>query len=418
MEYGCIGKKLPHSFSKIIHEKIDDYSYDLCELTEDELSDFMVKRDFKAINVTIPYKEAVIPYLYEMSDTAKEIGAVNTVVNRGGKLYGYNTDFYGMTALIKKNNIDFCGKKVTVLGTGGTSKTAAAVAKSLGAESVIKVSRKTAEGTVTYDELYDTHTDTDVIINTTPVGMFPDIFASPVNVEKFQSLSGVIDAVYNPLETKLVADAKNRGIPAESGLYMLVGQAIRAYEIFMDKTADENLLNDIFECVESEKQNIVLIGMPGSGKTTIGQAIAKKLGRDFIDTDIEIKKEIKTEISDYFQEFGEGKFRDIETDVIKKVAKLSGVVIATGGGAILRQENIDALKMNGVLYFLDRPLEQIVPTSDRPTASSVEALKKRYNERYGIYSSCADKRIVVTGIFEDAVTQIESEHFHYENSCY
>ena len=418
MEYGCIGKKLPHSFSKIIHEKIGDYSYELVELTEDELPDFMEKRDFKAINVTIPYKEAVIPYLYELSDTAKEIGAVNTVVNRDGKLYGYNTDFYGMTALIKKNNIDFSGKKVAVLGTGGTSKTAAAVAKSLGAQTVIKVSRKTAEGTVTYDELYENHSDTSIIINTTPVGMFPEIFASPINVEKFSSLSGVIDAVYNPLVTKLVADAKNKGIPAESGLYMLVGQAIRAYEIFMDKTADGNLLDNIFECVKSEKQNIVLIGMPGSGKTTIGQAVAKKLGRDFIDTDIEIKNEIKTEISDFFGEYGEEKFRGIETDVIKNIAKLSGVVIATGGGAILRQENIEALKMNGVLCFLDRPLEQIVPTSDRPTASSIDALKKRYNERYGIYSSCADKRIVVTGIVEDAVTQIEREHFHYENSCY
>lgn len=418
MEYGCIGKKLPHSFSKIIHEKIGDYSYELVELTEDELPEFMEKRDFKAINVTIPYKEAVIPYLYELSDTAKEIGAVNTIVNRDGKLYGYNTDFYGMTALIKKNNIDFNCKKVAVLGTGGTSKTAAAVAKSLGAESVIKVSRNSADGTVTYDELYENHADTDIIINTTPVGMFPEILYSPVNVEKFPSLSGVIDAVYNPLETILVADAKSKGIPAESGLYMLVGQAIRAYEIFMDKSADKNLLNNIFESVKSEKQNIVLIGMPGSGKTTIGQAVAQKLGRDFIDTDIEIKKEIKTEISVFFEKHGEGKFRDVETDVIKNIAKLSGVVIATGGGAILRQENIDALKLNGVLYFLDRPLEQIVPTSDRPTASSIEALKKRYNERYGIYSSCADKRIVVTGIVEDAVTQIESEHFHYENSCY
>lgn len=418
MEYGCIGKKLPHSFSKIIHEKIGDYSYELVELTEDELPDFMEKRDFKAINVTIPYKEAVIPYLYELSDTAKEIGAVNTIVNRDGKLYGYNTDFYGMTALIKKNNIDFSGKKVAVLGTGGTSKTATAVAKSLGADTVIKVSRKSAGGTVTYEELYENHADTDIIINTTPVGMFPEIFASPVNVEKFSSLSGVIDAVYNPLETKLVADAKGKCISAESGLYMLVAQAIRAYEIFMNKTVDENLLNNIFKCVKSEKQNIVLIGMPGSGKTTIGQAVAQKLGRDFIDTDIEIKKEIKTEISDFFEKHGEEKFRDIETDVIKNKAKLSGVVIATGGGAILRKENIDALKMNGVLYFLDRPLEQIVPTSDRPTASSIESLKKRYNERYGIYSASADKRIVVTGIVDDAVTQIESEHFHYENSCY
>lgn len=418
MEYGCIGKKLPHSFSKIIHEKIGDYSYKLVELTEEELPKFMKNRDFKAINVTIPYKEAVIPYLYEMSDTAKSIGAVNTVVNRDGRLYGYNTDFYGMTALIKKNGIDFNGKKVAVLGTGGTSKTANAVAKSLGATSVIKVSRNKTDSTVTYDELYSEHTDIDIIINTTPVGMFPQIYASPVDLSKFNSLSGVIDAVYNPLETKLIFDAKKQGIPAESGLYMLVGQAIKAYEIFMNKTAPENLLDNIFNDVKSQKQNIVLIGMPGSGKTTIGQAVAKKLGRDFVDSDDEIKNIIKTEISDYFSQYGEENFRDVETQVIKDIAKSSGTIIATGGGAVLRHENIDALKMNGIIYFLDRPLSDIIPTSDRPTASSREAIEKRYNERYEIYKSSSDKIITVTGVVEDAVTQIESEHFKNENTCY
>lgn len=412
MKYGLIGEKLPHSFSKTIHEKIGDYSYELCELTAEELPEFMLKREFKAINVTIPYKQAVIPYLYEMSETAKCIGAVNTIVNLDGKLYGYNTDFYGMTSLIKKNNIDFNGKKVAVLGSGGTSKTAAAVAKSLGAESVIKVSRNTTENTVTYDELYENHRDTDIIINTTPVGMFPQIYSSPVNLDCFNNLSGVIDAVYNPLETKLVSDAKSLKIPAESGLYMLVAQAIRAYEIFTDKTADAGLLDSIFKDVKAQKQNIVLIGMPGSGKTTIGQAVAEKLGRDFIDTDDEIKKVIKTEISDYFSKYGEEKFRDAETAVIKEISKRSGTVIATGGGAVLRKENVDALKMNGILYFLDRPLEQIVPTADRPTASSIEALEKRYNERYGIYKSSADKIITVTGKVQDAVTQIEREHLN------
>lgn len=418
MEYGCIGKKLPHSFSKIIHEKIGDYSYKLVELTEEELPKFMEKRDFKAINVTIPYKEAVMPYLYEMSDTAKSIGAVNTVVNRDGRLYGYNTDFYGMTALIKKNGIDFNGKKVAVLGTGGTSKTANAVAKSLGATSVIKVSRNKTDSTVTYNELYSEHTDIDIIINTTPVGMFPQIYASPVDLSRFSSLSGVIDAVYNPLETKLISDAKKQVIPAESGLYMLVGQAIKAYEIFMNKTAPENLLDNIFNDIKSQKQNIVLIGMPGSGKTTIGQAVAKKLGRDFVDSDDEIKNIIKTEISDYFSQYGEENFRDAETQVIKDIAKRSGTVIATGGGAVLRHENIDALKMNGIIYFLDRPLSDIIPTSDRPTASSREAIEKRYNERYEIYKSSADKIITVTGVVDDAVTQIESEHFKNENTCY
>ena len=411
MEYGCIGKKLPHSFSKIIHEKIGDYSYELVELTEEELPNFMTERNFKAINVTIPYKQAVIPYLYKMSETAKSIGAVNTVVNRDGKLYGYNTDFYGMSSLIKKNNIDLSGKKVVILGSGGTSKTAFAVAESLGAGEIIKVSRKVSDKTVTYDELYNKHKNVDVIINTTPVGMYPEIFSSPVDVSNFSNLKGVVDAVYNPLKTKVVADAEKIGVPAESGLYMLVAQAIRAYEIFMDKTAENSLLDSIFNEVKSQKQNIVLTGMPGSGKSTIGEAVAKKLQRDFIDTDEEIKKEIKMEISDFFEKYGEAKFRDIETDVIKNISKFSGIVIATGGGAVLRKENVDALKMNGIIYYLDRPLDDIIPTFDRPLASSVEAIKKRYNERHDVYVGTADKFISVTGNPDDAVKQIESEHF-------
>lgn len=410
MEYGCIGEKLPHSFSKIIHEKIGTYSYELCELTKDEISEFMTEHNFKAVNVTIPYKQTVIPFLYEISQTAKAIGAVNTVVNRGGKLYGYNTDFYGMTSLLKKNNIELEGKKVAILGSGGTSKTSFAVAESLGASEIYRVSRTGNEGSVTYDELYEKHSDIDVIINTTPVGMYPDIFKSPVDLSKFENLSGVADAVYNPLTTKLVQQAKKLGIPAESGLYMLTAQAIRAYEIFMDTKAQDGLLDSIFSEVLSSKKNIVLTGMPGSGKSTIGKATAEALGREFIDTDDEIKKEIGMEIAEYFEKFGEEAFRDKETEVIKTLSVKSGVVIATGGGAVLRQENTDALKMNGTVYYLNRPFEQLIPTDDRPLASSVEALKKRYDERIDIYHSTADKKITVTGICEDAVNQIIKEH--------
>lgn len=410
MEYGCIGKKLPHSFSKIIHEKIGTYSYELCELTEEELTGFMTEHNFKAINVTIPYKQAVIPFLYEISETAKAIGAVNTVVNRDGKLYGYNTDFYGMTSLLKKNNIEIKNKKVAILGSGGTSKTSLAVAESLGAKEILRVSRTGNENSITYEELYEKHSDTQVIINTTPVGMYPDIFKSPVDLTKFKNLSGVADAVYNPLTTKLVGDAKKLGIPAESGLYMLTAQAIRAYEIFMDTEAPKDLFDNIFNEVLVSKKNIVLTGMPASGKSTIGKAIAEKLGRDFIDTDEEIKNDIKMEISEYFERFGEKAFRDKETEIIKSLSVLSGVVIATGGGAILREENVSALKMNGTVYYMDRPIEQLIPTADRPLASSVEAIKKRYNERIDIYLSTADKSITVTGIVEDAVKQIEKEH--------
>ena len=411
MEYGCIGKKLPHSFSKIIHEKIGSYSYELTELTEQELTPFMEKREFKAINVTIPYKQAVISFLYEISPTAKAIGAVNTVVNRDGRLYGYNTDFYGMTSLLNKNNIELKNKKVAILGSGGTSKTSAAVAESLGAVEILRVSRSGKENSIVYEELYEKHSDIDVIINTTPVGMYPDIFESPIELSHFKNLSGVADAVYNPLTTKLVQDARQLGITAQSGLYMLTAQAIRAYEIFMDKKADDGLLDSIFSDVLSSKKNIVLTGMPGSGKSTIGKAVAEKTGREFIDTDEEIKKEIGMEISDYFESFGERAFRDKETEIIKKISALSGVVIATGGGAVLREENVLALKMNGTLYYMDRPLEQLIPTSDRPLASTKEAIIKRYDERIGIYLSSADKKIKVNGICEDAVMQIEKEHF-------
>lgn len=411
MEYGCIGKKLPHSFSKIIHEKIGSYSYELTELTEQELTPFMEKHEFKAINVTIPYKQAVIPFLYEISPTAKAIGAVNTVVNRDGRLYGYNTDFYGMTSLLNKNNIVLKNKKVAILGSGGTSKTSAAVAESLGAVEILRVSRSGKENSVVYSELYEKHSDIDVIINTTPVGMYPDIFESPIELSHFKNLSGVADAVYNPLTTKLVQDARRLGVAAQSGLYMLTAQAIRAYEIFMDKKADDGLLDSIFSDVLSSKKNIVLTGMPGSGKSTIGKAVAEKTGREFIDTDEEIKKEIGMEISDYFESFGERAFRDKETEIIKKTSALSGVVIATGGGAVLREENVLALKMNGTLYYMDRPLEQLIPTSDRPLASTKEAIIKRYDERIGIYLSSADKKIKVNGICEDAVMQIEKEHF-------
>lgn len=410
-EYGCIGKKLPHSFSKIIHEKIGDYSYELHELREDEVDAFMTLHDFKAINVTIPYKETVIPYLDEISDTAKAIGAVNTIVNKNGKLYGYNTDFYGMTALIKKNGIELNGKKVAILGSGGTSKTSFAVAEALGAKEIIRVSRTGNENSVTYDELYKNHTDADIIINTTPVGMFPEIFNSPIDIDKFNNLSGVVDAVYNPLTTELVAKAKKKGIPAECGLYMLTAQAVRAYEFFMDKEADKSLTDKIFSQVLADKKNIVLTGMPGSGKSTTGKIIAKDLNREFIDTDEEIIKAAGMEIAEYFKRFGEEKFRELETEVIKKISAKSGIVLATGGGAILKKENVDALKMNGTVYFLDRPLELLLPTADRPLASSAEAIKQRFNERYGIYLKTADVRIQVKGKPKNPAIIIEREHY-------
>lgn len=258
MEYGCIGERLIHSFSKEVHNALSCYDYQLKEVPRENLHEFMMARDFRAINVTIPYKELVIPYLHYIDEHAKEIGAVNTIVNKNGKLYGYNTDFYGMSMLISHAGVTLREKKVAILGTGGTSKTANAVAKSMLAKQILTISRNKKDDASTYDELYEKHADTDVIINTTPIGMYPNISSRAVDIKFFPKLSGVIDVVYNPLRTPLVEDAMLRGIPAEGGLYMLVAQGVRASEIFLDKKYEKETLDVIYQKLRQEKENIVL----------------------------------------------------------------------------------------------------------------------------------------------------------------
>ncbi len=389
MEYGCIGKKLGHSFSAVIHAKLGDYDYRLCELTETELTEFMTKKDFKGINVTIPYKEAVIPFLDHIDESAEKIGAVNTIVNRNGVLIGYNTDFYGMTELLKRGKVELADKNVFILGTGGTSKTARAVARSLGAKKISIVSRNPQYGEISYDEMYNEANEVEAIINTTPVGMFPKPDASAVDPEKFPNLGGAADAVYNPLTTEFIGRARACGANAVNGLYMLVAQAAKAAELFFnDKTMTEKT-DRVFSEIYKEKLNIVLIGMPGSGKTTIGKIVANTLGREFYDTD-EVFVNENGVIADYFKKNGEKAFRDKESEIIAELGAKNGLVIATGGGAVLREENVKHLKQNGLVIFLDRDVENIVPTSDRPLGSDREAIQKRYDERYPIYSSVGD----------------------------
>lgn len=392
MEYGCIGKKLGHSFSAVIHAKLGTYDYKLCELTETELTEFMTKKDFKGINVTIPYKETVIPFLDHIDESAKKIGAVNTIVNDNGVLTGYNTDFYGMTELLKKGKIKVENKKVFILGTGGTSKTARAVAKSLGASEINVVSRNPKTGEISYDEMYKRANEVEVIINTTPVGMYPNPDASAVEPEKFPNLSGAADAVYNPLTTEFIARAKACGVNAVNGLYMLVAQAAKAAEMFFNDRTMTDKTDAVFSEIFKEKLNIVLIGMPGSGKTTVGKIVAETLGREFCDTDVEFVKENGT-IADFFKANGERAFRDKESEIISIVGAKNGLVIATGGGAILKSENVKHLRQNGLVIFLNRDVEKIVPTSDRPLGSDREAIQKRYDERYPIYCSSADIKI-------------------------
>ena len=393
MKYGLIGEKLGHSFSKEVHSMLSDYEYEICEIPKDGLDSFMKEADFKAINVTIPYKESVIPYLSYISDEAKKIGSVNTIVNRGGKLYGYNTDFFGMVSLINKMRLSIKGKKTVILGTGGTSKTAFAVVESLGAEPIITVSRTKKDGAIDYEELMKDHLDAEIIINTTPVGMYPDNFSSPVDISPFTKLEGVIDAIYNPLRTSLVIDALERGIKAEGGLYMLVAQAVYASEIFLDTKYPTEKLDKIYKKIKRKKENIVLIGMPASGKSTVATLLSKDLSRTVLDTDRMIEKSRQKSISDIFESDGEKAFRDYETYEIANASLQNNTIIATGGGAILRSENVKMLKQNGVLFFIDRPYEKLVPTSDRPLASDLDAIKKRYEERYDVYLKTADARI-------------------------
>lgn len=391
MEYGCIGEHLSHSFSKEIHSHLASYSYELCEVAREDLDAFMTRRDFRAINVTIPYKQDVIPYLYEISPEAKAIGAVNTIVNRDGRLYGYNTDFYGIVAALRRLGFEsLAGKKVLVLGTGGTSRTACAVAEHLSAKSVYRVSRSGKDGALTYEEAKARHSDAAFLFNATPAGMYPDPDGIPLSLDGFDSLEGVFDAVYNPLRTRLVTEARARGVRAECGLYMLVAQAFRAVEIFLDTPLDPSLLDSTYEKVSASKENVILIGMPSSGKSTVGGALAKMLHRPFFDSDTEIEKKTGKTPSAIFAEQGEDAFREIESEVIASLAAKTACVIATGGGAILREENVRRLKQNGKLVFLDRPLCDLVPTADRPTASSREAIEARYHERYGIYTAVSD----------------------------
>lgn len=390
MKYGLIGEHLGHSYSREIHGAIADYEYELKELRPDELDAFMKQRGFNAINVTIPYKQSVIPYLDEISDRARSIGAVNTVVNSGGRLYGDNTDFAGMAALAGRTGIDFRGRKVLILGTGGTSKTAHAVAESHGAAAVLHVSRRGGDGLISYEEAAQKHSDAQIIINTTPVGMYPDTEKKPIDIGAFPALEGVLDAIYHPLRTNLVLDAQERGIPASGGLYMLAAQAVYASAVFLGRKAEPALIEKAYGLVRADKQNIVLVGMPSCGKTTVGRIIAESTGKAFFDTDEAIVAAIGMPIADFFAQKGESAFRELESGVIADASKKGGLVIATGGGAVLRPENVRAMKQNGTVVFIDRAPEKLITTDDRPLSSNREALERLYRTRYEIYKNAAD----------------------------
>lgn len=396
MKYGLIGEKLSHSFSKEIHEALADYTYEIRELTPDEVAHFLASREFEGINVTIPYKEKVIPHLDEITDAARKIGAVNTVKNVDGRLIGDNTDFYGMREMILRAGIEIAGKKVLILGTGGTSKTAKAVLTDLGAKEIITVSRRESENTVAYETAVTLHSDAEIIVNTTPVGMYPNTDASPIDPYSFPKLSGVIDAIYNPLRTNLILGAQKLGIPAVGGLMMLILQAARASEIFLGRKIDEADVERVVKSIFESKENVVLIGMPGCGKSTVGKILAELTGRVLVDTDAVIEEMTDKHPSEIIRESGEDAFRDIETQAVREISKRSGIVIATGGGIVKRSENIPLLRQNGRIIYLNCQADELPVTPDRPLSSSRAAIEKLFLARNLLYTLAADATVNVS----------------------
>lgn len=412
MEYGLIGKKLGHSFSKEIHEQIGKYNYQLVELNESEFETFMKQKDFKAINVTIPYKEKVIPYLDYVSDTALKIKAVNTIVNKNGKLYGYNTDYLGLKEMLNHFNFDLSNKTIMILGTGGTSKTSSVLAKDLNCKEIIYVSRNQSDNCVTYESIDLVNNKVDILINTTPVEMYPNIDNEVIkSIDNFTNLKGIIDVIFNPLRTNLLLKAKDKNIKYCSGLFMLVAQAFYAIEIFLDKKLDKSLILKTYKNILNSKQNIVLIGMPSCGKSTIGKQLSNKLNKEFVDVDELIINKINMDIASFFKLYSEDKFREIESEVIKELASKNNLIISTGGGSILNKYNVKNLSYNGKLIFVDRPLEFLVSTSDRPLSSSIDSLKKLYEKRYPIYNKICDKKVINDGLLEKVISVILEDYY-------
>lgn len=386
MRIYLIARHLSHSFSPLIHSRLADYSYGLRELEESELADFMKKRDFDGLNVTIPYKQTVMTMLDEISEEARQIGAVNTVKNAGGRLCGYNTDYYGLCRMAQKAGVSFKGKRVTVIGSGGASKTAVYAAEKHGAAEVrVLTHRDNDSGNIAPFK------KAEIIINTTPVGMFPNTGKAPVSLADFCNCEAVLDLIYNPARTALLLDAQRRGIRCANGLSMLVAQANAAKEIFTGIPADESMADKVEREIRAMTENIVLIGMPGCGKTTIGKMAAERLGKEFYDIDEEIAKD-GMHPSEIIKTRGEAEFRRIETEKCREICKKSGCVISTGGGVVTVGENLDILRQNGAVIFIDRPANELA-TDNRPLSKGGAALGELYEKRLPMYASACDERV-------------------------
>lgn len=400
MQYGLLGQKLSHSYSPQIHKALAGYNYGLIQIEPDALEEFMRCADFSGINVTIPYKKAVLPYCHTLSPQAKRLGAVNTIVkNPDGTLWGHNTDYFGFQEMVRISGLSVRDKKVLVLGSGGAGVTATAVLQDLGAI-VIGISRNGANN---YDNL-SLHEDAVLIVNATPVGMYPNTGVSPLTLSAFPNLEGVLDLIYNPSKTELLQQAEERGIVALNGLYMLVAQAKESAEYFTGNKIADSKIAEVYSSLKNQMENIVLIGMPGSGKSTIGALLAESLNREFIDTDQVIVDRIGMSIPSYMEEFGLERFRQEESVVIRDVCKQSGLIIATGGGCVTREENYKPLRQNGTVVWIRRNID-LLPTDGRPLSKAGD-LHSMYETRRPLYSRFADIHIDNDQTPEKAVERV------------
>ena len=386
--YGLLGKNISYTYSPLIHKKLG-YDYKIFDLDENDFSDFMLNRKFKGINITIPYKSEVIAYLDYVDPLAKKLNAVNTVINKDGKLYGYNTDISGFEYALDYNTVKVKDQSVLILGTGSTSASISEVFKRKMAKEIAIIGRTTE---VNYDNLLKVR-HFDIIVNTTPVGVYPNINDDLIDLDAFNNLQAVIDVIYNPLRTEFISQGLNKGIKAYGGLLMLVAQAVFASEIFFDKEYDSGTIEKVYNEILNEKENIVLIGMPSCGKTTIGKNLSISLNKDFIDIDSEIVKETNMSIAQIFEAYGEEYFRSLERQFVNDFSKLNSKVIATGGGVILNKDNIKDLKKNGKIIFLDRDLDKLITDKERPLSSNKKKVEKLYKDRIDLYHNYSDYTI-------------------------
>lgn len=400
MRYGLLGQKLSHSYSPQIHTALAGYDYELIQIEPEALGCFMDTADFAGINVTIPYKKAVLPYCTSLSPQARRLGAVNTIVKQAdGSLWGHNTDYFGFQEMVRISGINIQNKKVLILGTGGAGVTASAVLSDLGAN-VVFISRN---GENNYENLH-LHADASLIVNATPVGMYPNNGISPVCVAAFPSLEGVLDLIYNPSKTELLLQAEERGIVALNGLYMLVAQAKESAEYFCGAKIPDGKIAEVYTKLKMQMENIVLIGMPGAGKSTIGTLLAEKLNRKFVDTDQLLIQRVSMSIPDYMKKYGLEKFREEESEILRKICKESGLVIATGGGCVTRPENYGAIRQNGTVVWIKRDIS-LLPTEGRPL-SQTSSLQDMYEARSPLYSRFASLHINNDTTTEDTADAI------------